>query len=235
MNWILDIILVAFIVFIIIRYTKKGCQTIFSLLTPLVTFVCAYLFGKPLGKLIMGDKMLGHTAELVESLLRSIIPEEGISYGSLRENAIFRNLIGTTVGEGAGDVSYFDNSVIIGEDNIAELAEKLAGPVASMLAQIIGCIVVFILVRIGMFIVSKLFAKVAELPILKQFDSILGFIIGVISAFAYTWIICLALSFIVRYNLIGSEADILHTLAKDSIIVNFFNNLSLVDIVNLVK
>ncbi len=236
MNWILDIVLAVFILAIIIIFTKRGCKTVFSLLTPIVTFICSYFFGKPLGNFILGNTLNGSITGAVEKLLGNIIPAEGITVGDLRENGTFNNIINTTLGEKADFAKIFNGVEIVKPENIPSLAKAIAQPVANMLAQIIGCICVFIIVRVAMFIISKIFASVVKLPVLKQMDGILGFVIGVISAFAYTWIISLALSFIIRYNFIGDEINTtLQTLAHDSIIMNFFCNLSLVDIVNLVK
>lgn len=240
MDRILDIILAAFIVLIIIYYSKRGCKTIFSLITPLVTFVCSYLFGKPIGKIVLGNGMLNHTTDTVHKLLNNLVqdiaPDGNITFGVLREHDLFRNILNTTVGHNSeGVLALFDDKTVITDTHIAQLSEEIAVPVAGMLSQIVGCIIVFIVVRIIMFVVSKVFAATAKLPILKQFDGVLGVIIGIISAFVYTWVISLILSFIIRYGLIGSESDMLYTMAKNSYIMNFFCNLSLVDIVNLVK
>ncbi len=234
MNYLLDIILAVFIIVIIAIFTKKGCKTVFSLITPLVTFICSYLFGAPLGNFLVGDIMLSSTSGIIEKLLHGVIGD-GISFGQLRETSIFKNILDTTVGEGASNMSFFDNATIVDGSNISALSEKIAGPLAEMLARIVGCVVVFILVRVGMFILGKTFSLATKLPVLKQFDGILGFSIGVVSAFAYTWIISLGLNLIIRYNLIGSQAELLHNLAKNSYIMNFFCNLSLFDIINLVS
>ena len=235
MHYLLDIILVVFMIVVIAVFTKKGCKTVFSLITPLATFVCSYLFGGPLGNLLVGDIMLSSTSGIVEKLLKGVIGD-GITFGELQNSSVYQRIINTTIGEETDSIlGLFGKAEIVGPEQISSLCDTIASPLASMLSRIVGCIIVFILVRVAMYILGKTFSLATKLPVLKQFDGILGFVIGVVSAFAYTWIISLLLNLVIRYNLIGSQAEMLHNLASHSHIMNFFCNLSLFDIINLVK
>ncbi len=238
MNWILDIILVAFILLVIFVNTKRGCKTILNLLTTVVTFASAYLFGPKVGRLFLGEPLQSHVTGVVKGLLKKLMGEGdgALSISDLFEKLPegFVDLLDRTGANIDALKAVFGKMTVATEADLENFANEIALPVAETLASAIGCVLVFVAAYIAMIIVKIIVGGLVKLPVLKQANGILGFVLGVISAFAYTWIICLALSVVVEYGLIEQYNALLSSLAENSYIFRFFCNFSLMDFVNII-
>ena len=239
MNWILDIILVAFIIFVILINTKRGCKTILNLISTIVTFASAYFLGPKVGQIFLNNTLLKHVTDIIKGLLKKLMGEgdAALNISDLFEKLPqgFLDLLDRTGANVDALRKVFGSITVATEEQLEAFATEIATPVASTLAAALGCVIVFILAYIAMIIVKIVVGGLVKLPVLKEANKILGFIVGVISAFAFTWIICLALSIIVEYGLIEEYNAMLSSLAEKSFLFRFFCNLSLMDFVNIVK
>ncbi len=226
MNWIFDIVVALFCILVVVTYIRKGGKTIFHIITPVLSFGAAYFFGGRVGTALFGNAMLKIVTEATEKKLSEmVVYTEGtfnISqlFESLPEAFVaFMDRIGASVEsvqEVFGEITHGTN------EELTALAEMIAQKTAQTLAVVIGCILVFVAVRVILYFIAKIYASVAKLPLIKQLDGALGIIPGVISAFAYTWLICTALSFVVEYGLFTQHSDLLLTIAEKSIIYRLF-------------
>ncbi len=235
MNWLLDIILVAFMAIIVIVYTKRGCRAVIDLVTMPLTFICTLVLGPAVGKGLFGDSMLDHVAKTIKDVIVSVLGEgEGLTVGDIINNESISKLLEGT-GNKADVLRAFSSVTVADPEQLSALAESMAKKVSETLAAILGSVIVFVVVFILIKILKVVISGIVKLPVLKQANSILGFAVGAVTAFAFAWIICVAFSFVIEYGLIEKYNDVLSSLADNSYILRFFCNLSLVDFVNIGK
>ncbi len=239
MNWILDIALGLFCVLVLVFYIKRGVKTVFHIITPIASFGLAYLLGPGVGKLVLGERILEMVSGFVEEKLNAlaVYVEGAVDIDGLLEQLpeSFVKLIestGTdlaTIRESLGGIT---NAT--GED-LAALAHTIAESLATSLTAILGCVLVFIAVHLVLSVVAMILSAGAKLPVIKQFDWLVGAVSGVVAAFAYTWLICTVLSFVVEYGLMQQHSELLTAISERSYLYKFFSGLSLDSLINVVK
>ena len=74
------------------------------------------------------------------------------------------------------------------EATVRELADKIADAVVNALASVIAFLLIFIAALIVLSLLSMLLGLVVKLPVLKQINTVLGFLCGIISAVAFVYV-----------------------------------------------
>lgn len=237
MNIAVDIILALLIVLIVYIYTKCGCKTVLHFATPIVAFVSAYIFGGKVGELLFEKPTLSYISNIVKDVLKSLLKEgeSGLNISEIFERFPdeYSKMFARLGANFESIKSVFGNATFSTEQDFAKLSEEIATPLAESLSSILGSIAVFIAALILMFIITKIMELVVKLPVLKQANKLLGFVLGIISAFVYIWGLCLIFSFIVESGLAGEYNDKIKAIFEGSYIFRFFCNLSLMDFINI--
>ena len=231
MNLLLDAILAAIILLIIIVNTFKGFKTVLNLLVTIVSFGAAIILGPVVGQLFATDVIYDKVAEFVRNIVDSVVGE---SVGSLTVGDLVAQLpeslisllekAGTSIDAILGSV---EKSEIISEEAIAGFVDKITAPIADGLAVAAGCVIVFVAALLLMLLFKALVMMLLKDPAFKGVGRFFGFIVGLFSAFVWGWIICLAIGLLAQYSLLGEYNSILVELTETSYIYNFFDNLSL--------
>lgn len=231
MNLLLDAILAAIILLIIIVNTFKGFKTVLNLLVTIVSFGAAIILGPVVGQLFATDVIYDKVAEFVRNIVDSVVGE---SVGSLTVGDLVAQLpeslisllekAGTSIDAILGSV---EKSEIISEEAIAGFVDKITAPIADGLAIAAGCVIVFVAALLLMLLFKALVMMLLKDPAFKGVGRFFGFIVGLFSAFVWVWIICLAIGLLAQYSLLGEYNSILVELTETSYIYNFFDNMSL--------
>ncbi len=229
MNWLIDGALVAVIILIVVVNTKRGCITLFNLLTPIVSFIGSYFLGPVLGGKVVGSGILLKIKEMIQTLLEEAFYDSvEINITNVIENLptslkLLVERVGVSTEELINAISSSDTV------ELEVLAEKLAQPVSECLAISVGYVIAFVGVWIIMVIAKLLIELFVKLPVLKQANYLIGFVLGCVNAFAFTWIICLVTGILLDYSLLGEYNDVLASAVQNSLICRFFCNLSVAD------
>lgn len=231
MNLLLDAILAAIILLIIIVNTFKGFKTVLNLLVTIVSFGAAIILGPAVGQLFTTVVIYEKVSEFVGNIVDSIVGE---SVGSLTVGDLVDKLpesltsllerAGTSIEAILGSI---EKSEIISDEAIAEFVDKISTPIANGLAIAAGCVIVFVAALLLMLLFKALVMLLLKDPAFKGVGRFFGFLVGLFSAVVWTWIICLAVSLVAQYSILGEYNSVLIELTESSQIYNFFHNLSL--------
>lgn len=239
MAFLLDVILALLAVLIIFIYAKRGAvKSIYGMLSLVVAGVAAFAFGPVLGNLLVKPFFSGAENAVYDALLSGTTAVEG----AFDLSALFANLpqnLADLISRCGVDLAKIQSEyghINLGtEEQLRELARTIAEPVTQYVSQAIGCVAIFVIARIVMFLLRGIVKPLVKLPLLKQADGIIGGLLGVVSAFAYVWIICIAISAFVELQFLGDFGQTVVSLAETSAIFRFFCTLSPLDLVNIVS
>lgn len=239
MGWLMDGLLVAFVLLVIFVNTKKGCKTVLNLLVTVCAFAAAYFFGPDVGEFFVTDIVAEKTQGVIYEFLRSVIGEtaETITVADLfaRIPESFTELLERVGADMDTIVRSFGEMTVISDGTLNLMAERLTEPVSRWIAVALGCVVVFVAALILLLIAKWLIGLLIKLPVLKQANTFVGFLMGVVSAFAWTWVICLGVNAFIEYSLLGEYNATLAAIAENSYFFRFFRDFSLIDLIGKVN
>ena len=191
---VLDIAVVLIILINVIIGAKKGfIRTAYSFIKFAASAVCAFFFAKPLAAVIKTTDIYRSTeSSLIEKLCDyikngNIDLTESISQSKAQIDE-FLSSIGLSFDKlfGAGEVA-------TGE-SVMEFSRGIVEPVCSALATVIAFVAIFLVASLALFIVMKVLDAFASVPVIKQFNSLLGALAGAIVAVLLVFILIMLIS-----------------------------------------
>lgn len=177
MNIIADIIVILILAICIFLGVKRGLTgVIVKLLSIVLSLVISLILFKPISALIINYTPIYDN--LVTSIEGSLNDEKDEEDNSSEPSVMLEAIEGTIT-----DVKENANNVI-------------AKSMAEVIINLIVLVVIFIITNIILFFLKFIFKAIASLPILKQIDTLGGFIFGLIEALLIIYIILAVLSFV---------------------------------------
>lgn len=191
---ILDIILVALIIVCAnIGYKRGAVRSVCNVFSWIISVVVAFLTYNPIAQFIT-DSPVG---QFIQSELAKSMSTSETDFSAIPE--IFRKPF---------------------EAGVTEATNTMTANLASVIICIISVILTVILVKLLIKLVFKILNVFAKLPVIKQFNKILGLVFGVVSGCFWTCIIVLALTYIS----IIPGAEFLHEIMDSSTVVALVAN-----------
>ena len=126
-------------------------------------------------------------------------------------------------------IAYFLSPFFVSRgDGLKEVGVK------SILASILSFIIIFIISLIVLSILSFFVAKIADLPILKQLDRVLGFVLGLIRAALNLVVICFIITIVIKVLSIFNP-DVSYTeIAGNTLIYGFISRFDFISYLLLI-
>ena len=223
MAWyILDIALIAIMLFLIILSAKKGfirsSKSILALiltavlLTSMHGAVFGFLQSSKIGDAI--HKTVGKN--ITKTYEKEQLPENTnttdtatalMICASLGLPKFMQNSISATISE----MSEIKNNVM----------EVITDSIVSIILRVLAMILLFLLVRVFVFIILKILESLFTLPGLKTLNRTLGMLIGIVNALLAVYIICGAITLFAPMD---SLTDIKTAIDSTYILKYFYNN-----------
>ncbi len=238
MNWIVDIVLVSVFAITVIVNAKRGfVRSIWGLLRAVLSLGASVLFGGELGDMLFERFAKQKFTDIAYDALSNMVTENNGSYNiselfsSMSDG--FRSLMirfGADIEALGADYSEAHAASTIELNN---LASDIATPVAKVVSHAVGYVIVFLAVFIVITIIGWVIRLMAELPVLKGINHLLGGVFGALCGFIYLWIICIAISAWVESGIAENESRMLMQIVEGSYIFRFFCNFSPLDYVNI--
>lgn len=188
---IADLIVIIIILIAVVRGYKNGfVKTGFGILSFLVALIITFMFYKPVMGIIKNKTGF---EEWFSNYLYTL--DVGKNTNKLESGEV-----NTTVAE--AQVSYIDalpNTIVemIGLEEFKENAKKDAvEKIVDFVVKLLAIIIVYIIARIILAIIALILDSIASLPILKQFNELLGLLLGGILGFLQVYFICAIMTLI---------------------------------------
>jgi len=220
MHYVLDICLLIIIFLTITLYCKKGfLETVLGFGKTIISAISAFLFGKAVGSILAGSFFNNKITDFVYNCILKVYGEDVLFFDlsqliekmpkSILQLADICRIDLYEIVEG------YSNETVATADRLSEVANNIALPISQTLSNIFGYLIVFILSYLLLIIVAKLISVVTKLPVIRFVNNALGFLLGCICAFIYSWIFVLITKGVLLCILaFGKESSIMEIIDK---------------------
>ena len=158
MSIIIDLIIVLImLLFIFLGYKRGLVKVAFKLCTFFIAIIVAFVFYKPVAKLVIANTNIDETIET--AITRKILPE-----GATETQEV--------------DLSQDLPSIIL--KNSSDTVQSISKSFTNTINETACLLLIFIIVKIVLKFVTALADLIAKLPILKQFNKLGGTLYGII-------------------------------------------------------
>lgn len=158
MSIIIDLIIVLImLLFIFLGYKRGLVKVAFKLCTFFIAIIVAFVFYKPVAKLVIANTNIDETIET--AITRKILPE-----GATETQEV--------------DLSQDLPSIIL--KNSSDTVQSISKSFTNTIIETACFLLIFIIVKIVLKFVTALADLIAKLPILKQFNKLGGTLYGII-------------------------------------------------------
>ncbi len=238
MAYLMDAILCVLILLVVFLYTKRGAvKSLYGLISTAVAAIAAFLLGPAAGLMWIAPLLDGVEGAVYGTLYKAAKAAEGAINIEAMIDGIPEAM--TALMERLGvDLNALVEKFSLTpakESDLQALAAQIAEPIVEYISKSVGVVLIFIIVALIMRLLKGLILPLMKLPVLKQADRILGFAVGVVCAFIYTWVLCVAVSAAVELGFLGEAGAVTASLAEGSFIFRFFCSLSPWDLVNIIS
>ena len=181
---IIDIVIITvLVIFGIIGMAKGFLNTIISLFGNLASLAIAFFTAKPVSSFL--DKTFGIVSKLASKIAPSFSAIAPLPEGSdLAEATLtgadlktYLSTDGLTFQERL--ISMFINDETVFTSN-AEIVEYISGTIAGIAAMVISAVVMFILIRIAILLLAKLFDALTKNKAIGGLDRVVGLLFGLL-------------------------------------------------------
>lgn len=202
MSIIIDLIIVLImLLFIFLGYKRGLVKVAFKLCTFFIAIIVAFVFYKPVAKLVIANTNIDETIET--AITRKILPE-----GATETQEV--------------DLSQDLPSIIL--KNSSDTVQSISKSFTNTIIETACLLLIFIIVKIVLKFVTALADLIAKLPILKQFNKLGGTLYGIIEGLFIVFL-GFAIISLIAPMLDSSVLDAINSSALGSICYN--NNLLL--------
>ena len=228
MGFILDLILLFIAFSTIFTCCRRGfVRSLWEMGKTLISFGCAWLFGRYVGELIATkffDNLI--TKLILNNFLRQGISDvSSLAYGVPEPLKKLLKVCGINAEEMMSEA--LENA-----DTIDGVAESMALPISAVISNLIGFVITFIIVYFVLWLLVITLDKVLSLPVLKGINRVLGAGLGLVCS-VITVIIFVAVVKAIAYCGVALGGDgVLMNFIDDSCIFKYFSNLKLLIMLN---
>lgn len=213
---IFDFVAVIIIVFSIFYFSKKGfINSSYKIASIILTVVLMLLFGEPIGEFIgtspVGEWIREHIEISVEEKID--LSEENIEAEESKK------------GLGILGLPSFYKSVV--EDSAQklndaknELVFDISKNISKSVINILSLILLYILIRVVLFVLFKMLNAFFKLPVLRSFNKLLGAVTGLLNGLFIIYILCAVLMWVIQ----SDETQKIHTAVEQTVVTQYFYN-----------
>lgn len=210
MNYLLDGLLLAIVIFTVFIYYRRGfVKAVLGFGKTLLSFVCAALFGTALGNLLAEHYFNGKLTETVYNTLYNLCAGEGGLDISKLADSMPESLrmLATQCGCDVDAViaSYTDAATV--EARLTDIATQIALPISGVISKLIGYALVFVAAYLVLLLVAFVLEGVAELPVLRTFNHLFGLALGLVCAVIFAFIFVFVARAVLYFVIASGDAS----------------------------
>ena len=217
MNWLLLIVILIIVIFCyrgwslgIIKSVFLICSTVLALI---ITSICSPIVSN---MLCSNEKLISVTTDTVSHTMG--INKENKTKSKKEQNKKIEEI---PLSNSIKKQLIKNNTKKIYNNLLADTFEEyLCRYIAVMIIRGLSFFVLYVIVRIGVFVLAKMLDIISKLPVIKQMDKTAGMILGGLQSILLIWISCLVLMLFSGTS-IGKE---IYECINNSIILSFIYN-----------
>lgn len=188
MSLALDGIIIIVVVFIIVLAAKKGLvRSVMGLFSSVASLIVAYAFAPVVSGYINENYLLGKMTDNISKTLKGWSLDTSSDLFNLDRLASnptpdFQNVL-ERYGVGLEKISDSLRGLVgVGENEVNNIAERIAEPTSSILSSAIAFILIFIAALIVLKLITLLLDAIFKLPVLSGINRVLGVLFGIAEA-----------------------------------------------------
>ena len=225
--WFLDVILLVVITVIVWISMKKGfLKASYHALATIITILLVFAFQMPFQEYLEQSSLGDLVQEKVSLSVRT----------SMEENPEVKNAQSDESGlEAAANAlplpdflhNFLNQMIRQQSENFETLkisvADSLTDMVSSVILQLVSIVLLFLLVRLGLYLLFLLLQSMAKLPVLRFFNKALGIVMGAVNALLAVYLVCTLVMLLTPVK----SAEHLNEVINQTYLVKYFyqNNL----------
>ncbi len=230
MTWILDVIIILIIGLTIFFAAKKGfIKTLISAVSFVIAIIVTVMLCEPFAE-ILKDTAIAKTIETAtKEQITDIILNESHEIDALLdgESEQFNTFVTIAGYDRAELANWFDANVANSDTAESMLAKKIAEPIIDTIALLLAIIILYAGTQIILWIVSLILDLVANLPVLRSCNTLLGIILGAALALVRVCLFCFAVEILIENSaFLGS--DLIESLSPEkTVLYKFFSEIDI--------
>lgn len=237
MSFAIDIILIIICVLTVFLGTRRGfVKTLMSLLSVIVALICSYTFTPMFADFLSEKFFMAPVAGSIADTLRSLVPEVDGQYdllGLLNDMPQTLASILERYNINPEELKASVESLTVGGDeSVTALAGMIAEPIVEMISTVVAFITIFVVLTVVLGIITAIINSVFKLPVLRGANTLLGFLLGVVTALVILFVYSsLVSALVVSLGSISPEwfgSDVI----EGTLVVKFFAELDFFSILN---
>ena len=212
MNFIVDAIIIAVIVLVIVRSSKKGfVSSLIDTFAMIIATIASYTFTPKVSQFIYDSFIKNSVSKGFEKVLDEMNANAAVNdkvdamIASLPESALnLADSLGiinlNSIGAGLHMPGVVDNNQLI-----STVLNDLAYNVMITITKVVVFFVLFVIATLLIRMVSKFMEKINKIPLIGKLNSTLGGVLGVVKALVIVLVVCTVMYFIASSS---SNADL---------------------------
>lgn len=209
MGWLLDVIILLIIgITVFISYKKGFVKTLVSASAFLIAILITALFARPFADFLKDTAIAKSVERSTEQKIIEIIEEKSFELDDLIEGKSEDfNRLASIAGVNRNNLEKNQEAKQAAkEERIEKIAERISEPIIDTAASILSVILLYILVQVGLSVGGFFLDKLANLPILKTANKVLGIVLGVILALFRVFLFCFIMKVLIEVGgFIGND------------------------------
>lgn len=225
MNFLLDGLLLAIVITTIVIYYNRGfVKAVLGFGKTLLSFICAAIFGPVLGGVLASRFFDGKLTETVYNTLYNLCAEGGALDISRLAESLPESLrmlatqcgadVDSIIASGAGSADV--------EARLAEIAQGIALPISAVISKLVGYVLVFIAAYLILLLVSFILEGVAELPVIRVFNHLLGLLLGFVCAIIFAFIFIFVARAVLYYVIAAGDPNQAADIVESTVLFKYF-------------
>ncbi len=227
MNFIFDGILLIVFFTVVITGAKRGfIKSIMGICTLIAALFVAFAFTPPVAKFIEEIPAVREISEGITETIQSLTETDTQTYDLQRLFSdmpdSFRQILERYGADESKLAAALSPQPEADRSDVDTLASLIASPVVNAISGVLAFLLLFVVTVIALKLITWLLDMLFQLPVLKTANTMLGFVVGVISALVWLWILSALSVIFIRAMASVSPAYFNETLIENTVILKFF-------------
>ena len=227
MNFVFDGMILAVAIIAIIVSAKRGfIKSIMGICTLIAALFVAFAFTPNVAQYIENSPVIEEVSENISDTLKSLSRKDTDSYDLARLFADMPDSFRQILDRYGADVSDLKNEVSPApdapEEDVTDLSERIARPVVSAISGVLAFLGLFIASVAVLKLLTWILDLIFQLPVLKTANTLLGFVVGIVSALVWAWVLSALSVIFIRAMSSISPTYFSETLIENTILLRFF-------------
>lgn len=227
MNFVFDGIILAVAIVAIVISAKRGfIKSIMGICTLIAALFVAFAFTPNVSQYIETSPVIMEVSENISDTLKSLSSKDTDTYDLARLFSDMPDSFRQILDRYRVDASDLKKEVApepdAAEEDVTDLSERIAKPVVSAISGVLAFLALFIASIAVLKLLTWILDLIFQLPVLKTANTLLGFVVGVVSALVWAWVLSALSVIFIRAMSSISPTYFSETLIENTIILRFF-------------